>query len=78
MGWLAHESCTVSGETFSVGGGHYARVELALARGLVDRDATIEAIAAGAAEIMDSPTTPIAGAQASFAMRRMFEGFSPE
>jgi hypothetical protein len=60
-----------------VGGGHYARVGLELARGLVDRDATIERIAAGAAEILDSPTTPIAGAQASEAMRRMFEGFVP-
>lgn len=77
VGWLAHESCTVSGEAFSVGGGHYARVELALAAGLVDRDATIEAVAAGASEILDSQTTPIAGAQASFAMRRMFEGFTP-
>jgi NAD(P)-dependent dehydrogenase (short-subunit alcohol dehydrogenase family) len=77
VGWLAHESCEVSGETFSVGGGHYARVLLTLAHGLVDRDATIETIAAGASEILDSPTTPIAGAQASFAMRRMFEGFSP-
>jgi NAD(P)-dependent dehydrogenase (short-subunit alcohol dehydrogenase family) len=77
VGWLAHDACVVSGETFSVGGGHYARVLLALAHGLVDRDATIEAIAAGADEIMESPTTPIAGAQASTAMRRMFEGFSP-
>jgi hypothetical protein len=67
----------VSGETFSVGGGHYARIVLALANGLTDRDATIEAIAAGAAEILDSPTTPIAGAQAGTAMRRMFEGFEP-
>jgi NAD(P)-dependent dehydrogenase (short-subunit alcohol dehydrogenase family) len=77
VGWLAHESCEVSGETFSVGGGHYARLLLTLAHGLVDRDATIETIAAGASEILDSPTTPIAGAQASLAMRRMFEGFSP-
>jgi NAD(P)-dependent dehydrogenase (short-subunit alcohol dehydrogenase family) len=77
VGWLAHDSCPVSGETFSVGGGHYARIVLALAHGLTDRDATIEAIAAGAAEILDSPTTPIAGAQAGTAMRRMFEGFTP-
>ena len=77
VGWLAHEACPVSGECFSVGGGHYAKVSLELAHGLVDRDATIERIAAGAAEILDSPRTPLGGAQGSAAMRRMFEGFRP-
>jgi NAD(P)-dependent dehydrogenase (short-subunit alcohol dehydrogenase family) len=77
VGWLAHEACPVSGECFSVGGGHYARVGLEMTRGLLDRDATIERIAAGAAEILDSPATPITGAQGSEAMRRMFEGFVP-
>jgi NAD(P)-dependent dehydrogenase (short-subunit alcohol dehydrogenase family) len=77
VGWLAHESCPVSGECFSVGGGHYAKVSLEIAHGLVDRDATIERIAAGASEILDSPRAPVAGAQGSSAMRRMFEGFRP-
>ena len=27
VGWLAHDSCPVTGECFSVGGGHYAKVE---------------------------------------------------
>ena len=49
----------MSGECFSVGGGHYARVGLEVTEGLVDRDATIETIAAGAAAILDSPATPI-------------------
>ncbi len=75
MGWLAHEACPVTGECFSVGGGHYARVELTVSEGLVDRDATIESIAAGASSILDSPASPIGGAQGSTAMRRMFEGF---
>ncbi len=77
VGWLAHEACPVTGECFSVGGGHYARVSLEIAHGLVDRDATIERIAAGASEILDSPRAPIAGAQGSSAMGRMFEGFRP-
>ena len=77
VGWLAHEACPVSGECFSVGGGHYAKVSLEIAQGLVDRDATIERIAAGAGEILDSARTPVGGAQGSAAMRRMFEGFRP-
>jgi NAD(P)-dependent dehydrogenase (short-subunit alcohol dehydrogenase family) len=77
VGWLAHESCPVTGECFSVGGGHYARVVLEITDGLVDRDATIERIAACASDILDSTRTPVGGAQGSAAMRRMFEGFRP-
>jgi NAD(P)-dependent dehydrogenase (short-subunit alcohol dehydrogenase family) len=77
VGWLAHEACPVTGECFSVGGGHYARVSLEITDGLVDRDATIERIAAGMSEILDSPRAPVAGAQGSSAMRRMFDGFRP-
>jgi hypothetical protein len=75
VGWLAHDECRVSGEIFSVGGGHYARVNLTITDGLVDRDATIESIAADASTILDSASGPIGGAQGSSAMRRMFEGF---
>jgi NAD(P)-dependent dehydrogenase (short-subunit alcohol dehydrogenase family) len=78
VGWLAHDECPVSGECFSVGGGHYARVSLTITDGLVDRDATIERIAANASTILDSPSGPIGGAQGSSAIRRMFEGFRPE
>jgi hypothetical protein len=76
VGWLAHEACPVSGECFSVGGGHYARVGLEVTDGLVDRDATIDTIAANASAILDSPATPIT-TTVSDNMRRMFEGFSP-
>jgi NAD(P)-dependent dehydrogenase (short-subunit alcohol dehydrogenase family) len=78
VGWLAHDECAVTGECFSVGGGHYARVSLAITEGLVDRDATIESIAANASTILDSPSGPVGGAQGSSAMRRMFEGFRPQ
>jgi hypothetical protein len=73
---LAHEACPVSGECFSVGGGHYARVGLEVTDGLVDRDATIDTIAADASLILDSPATPIT-TTVSDNMRRMFEGFRP-
>jgi NAD(P)-dependent dehydrogenase (short-subunit alcohol dehydrogenase family) len=76
VGWLAHEACPVSGECFSVGGGHYARVGLEVTEGWVDRDATIETIAANASAILDSPATPITST-VSDNMRRMFEGFRP-
>jgi NAD(P)-dependent dehydrogenase (short-subunit alcohol dehydrogenase family) len=76
VGWLAHEACPVSGECFSVGGGHYARVGLEVTDGLVDRDATIDTIAANASAILDSPATSIT-ATVSDNMRRMFEGFRP-
>jgi NAD(P)-dependent dehydrogenase (short-subunit alcohol dehydrogenase family) len=78
VGWLAHESCPVSGECFSVGGGHFARVGLTITDGLVDRDATPESIAEHASAILDSPAGPVGGAQGSAAMRRMFEGFRPD
>jgi NAD(P)-dependent dehydrogenase (short-subunit alcohol dehydrogenase family) len=77
VGWLAHGACPVSGECFSVGAGHYARVGLEVTEGLVDRDATIETIAANASTILDSPATPIT-TTVSDNMRRMFEGFRPE
>jgi NAD(P)-dependent dehydrogenase (short-subunit alcohol dehydrogenase family) len=77
VGWLAHDACALTGACFSVGGGHYARVQLTITDGLVDREATIETIAEHASEILDSPASAIGGAQGSSAMRRMFEGFRP-
>ena len=59
-----------------MGAGHYARVGLEVTDGLVDRDATIDTIAADASAILDSPATPIT-TTVSDNMRRMFEGFRP-
>jgi len=77
VGWLAHEACPVSGECFSAGGGHYARVGLEVTEGLVDRHPTIETIAAEMSTILDSPASPIT-TTVSDNMRRMFAGFRPE
>ena len=48
-----------------MGGGHYARVQLTVTDGLVDRDATVESIAANASTILDSAASPVGGAQGS-------------
>lgn len=44
--WLCHRSCTVSGESFSVGGGRAARVVLAENRGVLANDQSPESWAA--------------------------------
>src|SRR6187551_295836 len=43
--YLAHESCPVSGEVYSVGGGRVARVFIGVTPGYVSKDLTAEAVA---------------------------------
>jgi len=74
VGWLAHRDCPVTGECFSVGAGHVARVSLAVNDGYLDRDATIESIAAHLDEVMAGPTQEVTPTS-SPVMARMFEGF---
>lgn len=75
VGWLAHPSCPVSGECFSVGAGHIGRVELVLREGLFDRDATIDTIAARAEEVLGGPPSPVT-AFGSRAFELMMGGFT--
>lgn len=75
VGWLAHETCTANGELFSVGGGHFARVALVLHEGLIDREPTIESVAAGAAQMCGGPAHEI-GAPGPSAMTAMLRGFT--
>ena len=75
VGWLSHPSCPVSGECFSVGGGHVARVSLAVNEGYLDRDATIESIADHLDQVMSGPTTEVTPS-ASPVMRSMLQGFT--
>jgi len=42
--FLAHESCPVSGEIYSVGGGRVARVFIGVTPGIVDHDLTAESV----------------------------------
>jgi NAD(P)-dependent dehydrogenase (short-subunit alcohol dehydrogenase family) len=43
--YLVHESCPVSGEVYSVGGGRVARVFIGVTPGWVDKDLTAESVA---------------------------------
>lgn len=74
VGWLAHADCPVTGECFSVGAGHVARVSLAVNDGYLDRDATIESIAVHLDEVTGGPTTEVTPT-ASPVMARMFGGY---
>lgn len=75
VGWLAHDSCDRTGDCYTVGGGHFALVELVVHEGLVDRTPTIESIAAGRAALLESPTWPVEGGS-SRALVRMLDGFT--
>ena len=61
VGWLAHEACPLTGEWFTVGGGHVARVGITVTEGYLDRDATIDSIATHVDDIMESPTSSLGG-----------------
>jgi NAD(P)-dependent dehydrogenase (short-subunit alcohol dehydrogenase family) len=74
VGWLAHEECPANGECFTVGAGHVARVSLTVTDGFVDRELTIDSIAAHADEILHGPTSEIT-AVGSSSFARMFDGY---
>lgn len=74
VAWLCHRTCPATGECFSVGAGHVARVSLAVNEGFVDRDLTIESVAAHADQILTGPTTEIT-LSASPSMAAMFGGY---
>jgi NAD(P)-dependent dehydrogenase (short-subunit alcohol dehydrogenase family) len=74
VAWLAHPDCSVTGEWFTVGGGHVARVGLTITEGVVDRDATIDTLAAHADDIINGPAAPLGDSGGS--MTRMMQGFA--
>ena len=74
VGWLAHESCDVTGECFAVGAGHAARVAFAVNDGFTDRDPTPESVAAHASELA-APTTQPASGHGAPLLANMMRGF---
>ena len=74
VAWLAHETCTANGACYSVGGGHFAKIELTMRDGLIDREPTIESVAAGQPAI-ETTATSIVASGSTHAMQRMLEGF---
>lgn len=73
--WLAHRSCTVSGQCFAVGAGHVARVAFAVNDGFTDRNLTPELVAAHVEEITQLPTRPTEGPESPL-MASMMGGYS--
>jgi len=59
VAWLCHESCEVSGEVFSAGGGRVSRVVIGETAGYTSRSLTIEDVAARSAQIMDAANLEI-------------------
>jgi NAD(P)-dependent dehydrogenase (short-subunit alcohol dehydrogenase family) len=53
VAYLAHESCSVSGEVYSCGGGRVARIFIGVTPGIVDKELTVEAVAANIDKIRD-------------------------
>ena len=74
--YLAHESCSVNGEWFSVGAGHVARVGLTITDGVVDRDAEPETIGADLAAILAGEATAL-DLGSPGPMPAMMRGFGP-
>ncbi len=74
VAWLVHESCGVTGECFSVGGGYIGRVVLAVTDGRRDRAMTPESVRDHFDEVMDDGVlTPMPAGTGDVA--RMLEGF---
>ena len=74
VAWLAHETCPANGECFSVGAGHVARVSIVVTAGFVDRQPTVESVAAHAEEILHGTTSEVTPF-GSNALARMFDGY---
>jgi NAD(P)-dependent dehydrogenase (short-subunit alcohol dehydrogenase family) len=54
VGWLAHEDCPVSGETYSVGGGRVARVFIGETQGHYDPALSVESVRDNFEKIRDT------------------------
>lgn len=74
VAWLAHRSCTVSGQCFAVGAGHVARVAFSVNEGFTDGELTPELVSAHADEITAVPTYPTEGPDSPL-MASMMRGY---
>ena len=73
--YLAHPSCTTTGELFNAGGGLVSRVVLAASEGIQERPMTPEAVAAHWAEIMSQPVVEVPAGR-PFGVK-MMKGYQP-
>ena len=77
VAWLAHPSCDVTGQCFSVGAGHVSRVAYAVNDGYTNRDLTPELVAEHADEITAWPTHPTNGVGSPL-MVNLMSGFDAD
>jgi len=75
VAYLAHSSCTTTGELFNAGGGLISRVVLAASEGVQQRPMTPEAVAAHWDEIMQQPVVEIPAGR-PFGVK-MMRGYQP-
>ena len=75
VAYLAHPSCTTTGELFNAGGGLISRVVLAASEGVAERPMTPEAVAAHWDEIMSQPVVEIPAGR-PFGVK-MMQGYKP-
>jgi NAD(P)-dependent dehydrogenase (short-subunit alcohol dehydrogenase family) len=75
VAYLAHPSCTTTGELFNAGGGLISRVVLAASEGVQERPMTPEAVAAHWDEIMAQPVVEVAAGR-PFGVK-MMQGYRP-
>ena len=75
VAYLAHPSCTTTGELFNVGGGLISRVVLAASQGVQERPMTPEAVAAHWDEIIGQPVQEIPAGR-PFGVK-MMQGYQP-
>ena len=76
VGWLVHESCPVSGEIFTAGGGRVARFFIGMTPGIYSEDLSVEEIRDRFDEIRDPEgyTIPRGPADEFGAMAELFKG----
>ena len=72
--WLGHESCSLNGETFSVGAGWQAAMSIAMTDGYSERELTPELIARNESIMMSSESSPVT-AFGSRAVKNLLRGF---
>ena len=53
VAFLAHRSCELTGQAFSVGGGHVAAIQITETRGITETDLSAESVRDRLAEILD-------------------------
>jgi NAD(P)-dependent dehydrogenase (short-subunit alcohol dehydrogenase family) len=71
VAFLAHRSCELSGQAFSVGGGHVAAILITESRGITETDLSAESVRDRLAEVLD-PTDALVPTHLNAELRALF------